>query len=149
MSSCAARWKLANHEKLPDPMNRCTGCEVGAEHAGERLIVVSPIQAHRVCCRCLRSASRLIRGVICVSCFNRELEVIKGRNAKGLPPVKHKPIGPHRIKYRLKDAEKDRRFERVVDATEAMVVMVHKHGTDVQFGFSAGYRTTWVQEALF
>jgi hypothetical protein len=131
-------------------MNRCAGCTVGAEHAGEKVVAVSPVQAHKICCRCFRSSSRLIRGVICVSCFNRELELVKGKNAKGLPPVKHPPVGAFGFRVRVSGGQaRDRRFERVTGASEAMFATIHKHGTGVQFGFAGGFRVTWVQEALF
>lgn len=31
---------------------------------------------------------RLIHGALCLSCYNREREVVVGRNAKGVPPKK-------------------------------------------------------------
>ena len=145
VSSCASRWRGANLDvKRIDPMNRCGGCRLGAEHAGERVIEVAAVQAHRVCSRCLRPSSRLIHGVKCVSCFNRELEVVKGRNAKGLPPVKHPPLGVVRVLCRHED---DRVVEHITErctgAVEAVVAAVHKIGTNAVFGFSGAYRQTW------
>lgn len=42
----------------------------------------------RVCPRCTRPASRLINGQHCVSCYNRQREVLIGRNRKGTAPKK-------------------------------------------------------------
>lgn len=147
VTSCAGMWRKANAGR-PDPMSKCAGCEIGAEHAGERIIPMSPIQTHRACCRCRRTSGRLIRSIKCVSCFNRELEVVKGRNAKGLPPVKHAPLGNVRLRYRI-NRPGARTLERVTDAAEAMLAMVHKHGAGIQFGFHSSFRSTWVQGGLF
>lgn len=141
VTACAGMWAKANGAK-PDNVSKCCGCPVGAAHAGSK-IVTTAIQRRKVCCRCLRVSGRLIRGVICVSCFNRELEVINGKNAKGLPPVKHPPVGAYRLRYRVDGVPRDRRFDRVVNASEAIIAMVHKHGSEVQFGFSGSYRVTW------
>jgi len=90
----------------------CKSCPVGMIHAGvesartaievmndggvniyERTAAKNSLS----CIRCLKSAAtnmrliagmRLIRGCICVSCFNREREVISGRNSKNARPVK-------------------------------------------------------------
>jgi len=69
------------------PLEKCVGCAIGAAHAGD----TAPQKKERVvgsltCARCHQQAARLVCGGICVSCKNREWEVAKGKNAKGLPP---------------------------------------------------------------
>ena len=58
----------------------CRGCEVGALHAGER--APTPLYGSLICPRCARGSTRLVRG-LCVSCINRQYEVVRGRNARG------------------------------------------------------------------
>lgn len=88
-SRCAAMYRDAKHLKPGScmPLERCIGCSAGAAHAGDS----APQSKARVvgaltCARCHQQAARLVCGGICVSCKNREWEVAKGRNAKGLPP---------------------------------------------------------------
>jgi hypothetical protein len=77
----------------------CVRCPVGQYHAG--LLSVDATQDSKrgasrwdsrpsgVCVRCGRQVLRLVRGhTICVSCYNREREVLHGANAKGARPVK-------------------------------------------------------------
>jgi hypothetical protein len=68
-------------------MYLCRGCSLGAEHAGETFKQVD-VLGH-LCVRCHDHASRLLRGAICIACYNRQREVDIGRNAKGAPP---KPV---------------------------------------------------------
>lgn len=82
VSACA-------HNHVAARMFACSGCAVGRQHAvaagllsARAAPVRSALDAAR-CCRCMRSASRLVHGKLCVSCFNREREFIRGRNAKG------------------------------------------------------------------
>jgi hypothetical protein len=83
MASCAQRWRTAK-----DPKNEVygmrRGCPIGAAHAGEPL---APKPDHKTCVRCNRSSFRLVRGMLCPSCANRQYEVEKGRNGKGTPPL--------------------------------------------------------------
>ncbi len=76
----------------------CVGCPVGKHHAEGLSVDPKPDVKSRsrwvsttagTCVRCARHALRLLRGhTICVSCYNREREVLHGANAKGSPPVK-------------------------------------------------------------
>ena len=90
---CARQW----HEVNQQPEGRrhprwvsCSGCAIGAGHAGiDRHDMRSAISEMAVCARCRRYCLRIIRGYLCVSCYNREREYRIGRNAKGKPPVMH------------------------------------------------------------
>jgi hypothetical protein len=74
----------------------CVGCPVGKHHAEGLSVDPKPdvksrwiSQTAGTCVRCARHALRLLRGhTICVSCYNREREVLHGANAKGSRPVK-------------------------------------------------------------
>lgn len=63
----------------------CRGCPLGAIHAGHP--EAPPPPPRPSCCRCGRNEQRLMAGVLCVSCFNRQREVLKGKNSKGKFPV--------------------------------------------------------------
>lgn len=94
---CAQMWRRAQQQKLepglmPSP---CRGCAIGAAHAGEKLPELRlPSEVDRICSRCHRPSPRFIYGRLCVSCFNREREWIKGKNAKGTRPTRMKPLAP-------------------------------------------------------
>ncbi|WP_454435435.1 hypothetical protein [Thauera mechernichensis] len=62
----------------------CARCPIGAHHAGRQ----APPQhlAESTCARCEGHASRIIQGRLCVSCFNRQGEVERGRDRKGNAP---------------------------------------------------------------
>ncbi len=94
-ASCGRNYRSAPAAAREGRLGGCLGCEVGAAHCG------GPANATRpgpvlVCARCRRGADqftnsigrvRMVRGgTICVSCFNREREVLAGRNAKGTKP---------------------------------------------------------------
>ncbi|WP_128290822.1 hypothetical protein [Afifella aestuarii] len=78
----------------------CRQCPVGARHAGKEaespLAPVSPLPAF-VCSRCSRGTMRMIGGQICVSCYNREQEARKGRNARGTKPITFQPLRRHHV----------------------------------------------------
>lgn len=72
----------------------CRGCPVGAQHAGVASgPAVSRFLGSSMCARHQGDGGRLIRGSICVSCYNREREWKIGKNAKGAKPVHARPIG--------------------------------------------------------
>jgi hypothetical protein len=83
---CAANWRKAQRA-TPDElgwMARCSGCCIGAAHAGERPVRRSPLFGLGLCARCRRGGGRMIpmHGV-CVSCSNRQAEFVLGFNRKG------------------------------------------------------------------
>jgi hypothetical protein len=41
---------------------------------------------------CGATGQRLIHDIICVSCYNRIAEALRGRNARGKPPTKWRPV---------------------------------------------------------
>ena len=80
-------------------LSGCIGCPTGAAHAGVVPVPVQHAEAN-VCVRCRRDPEdstqyrstrqgrvRMVRnGLLCVSCFNREREVVRGRNARNTRP---------------------------------------------------------------
>ena len=86
-TSCAARFMAA--QALTDagamglPGYDCKRCEIGAAHADAKGF---KLKRKSECIRCGEWSYKLIRGLICVSCFNRQQEVLKGQDRRGRPP---------------------------------------------------------------
>jgi len=71
--ACSGMWRRA--DELDDGShNTCRLCPVGAVHAGEVAASMSPLKGTLTCARCHRTAGRLIRAMVCVSCYNRQRE---------------------------------------------------------------------------
>jgi hypothetical protein len=101
-TACAAMWREGNHAQRSEKTERralCRACPVGASHAGVPDANLSHLVGALICARCFRGAERLISHNICVSCYNRQREHIRGKNAKGKPPVKVGALVPRQISY--------------------------------------------------
>lgn len=117
-ASCAAQFHRAK-----GGTSKCTGCAIGAEHAGEVVVYAMP---DKLCPRCGESGRRLIGKSRCVSCYNRERELVKGVNAKGKFPVNARPI------YQVNSSVGSSRHIQsnvVASVTEAAMVIVRKTRT--------------------
>ena len=104
IAACARNFTDAPEQVRAGRLQKCIGCSVGACHAGAPKVEEAPkanqsLQYRPVCCRCRRDGTkqgtrligklRLVRAhTVCVSCFNREKEVLAGRNSKGAKPKK-------------------------------------------------------------
>jgi hypothetical protein len=103
VAACARNFTEAPLTMKQGRLQRCVGCELGRQHAGGAEPVTPPASTsiiYRVACaRCRRDGrtegTRLLgrlrlvrRQTICVSCYNREREVLIGANAKGARPKK-------------------------------------------------------------
>ncbi|MCW3480032.1 hypothetical protein OL229_10775 [Neisseriaceae bacterium JH1-16] len=99
---CARQWREVNQQPEGRRHPRwvsCSGCATGALHAGVGADDLPPaLSEMRICARCLHESDRMIRGYLCISCYNREREYRIGRNAKGKPPVKHPPLFDVRLR---------------------------------------------------
>ena len=82
--ACASQWRRGKDALPWQSIYPCRGCEIGAVNAGEPLPAQAP--GRTLCCRCGRTGLRLIRGQICVSCYNREREVRIGKDRRGNVP---------------------------------------------------------------
>lgn len=74
-----ARWLEKGHKLF-----ECVTCPIGHAHAGAE----NPMQPNRDthCVRCGCGFQRLIDASLCISCYNRQREVVAGRNSKGSFP---------------------------------------------------------------
>lgn len=135
VASCAAIWKTANSKHCNDCSSVCRTCPIGAVHAGEGDAVMSKLRGKEICSRCHREGMRLIGGDICVSCWNRQREVIIGKNARGRKPLNHPPIAPHAITFRTgNDLVRIERPHAI--CTEELVISALRDSTrQVFFGF--------------
>lgn len=79
---------------------------------------------------------RLVRGQICVSCWNREREWLIGKNAKGAAPRMHPPLYQSRIKVMIGDAVKTLSLKLCVSTEEAVVLALRDNRKQVLFSFS-------------
>ncbi|WP_407122184.1 hypothetical protein [Bradyrhizobium sp. STM 3561] len=137
IDACADNWRRANIDRDISRL-KCRGCQIGAEHAGERGANTHPLRGTTTCGRCHRGASRLIHGHLCVSCFNRERELIKGRNGKGTPPIKLARLDPRSVTYQRADRTvHTRAIDRTVDMEEVLVAVLRDEQQAVRFGFRA------------
>lgn len=82
--ACAKQYQAGKKTKPWDRLYLCKGCALGAEHAGEAPAPAQPKE--RECLRCGATGRRLVRNQICVSCYNRERELLTGRYRRRSPP---------------------------------------------------------------
>lgn len=148
VSACAKMWDEANTKNAPERLERCRGCELGAEHAGAGEISGSPLYGSKICARCHRSGFRLVGGHICVSCWNREREYLIGRNAKGAAPKLHPPIYQAAARVLAGDQLKTVKIARCTSPDEVVVKVLRDEAKRVLFSFSPSTRVSWIQQEL-
>ena len=89
VGACARLWLSANDaERKPHPWegrHACITCPIGAANAGRPMSpVAAEVMALRtICPRCLCPSDRIIKDLLCISCYNRDAEARRRRNAKG------------------------------------------------------------------
>lgn len=89
-----------------------------------------------ICARCDQGTTRLVRGHLCVSCYNREREYDRGYNAKGSAPVKHPPLHQLEIRFQAGDAI-EHLVLRAVNTKELVVAALRDTSKQVTFAFSS------------
>lgn len=121
-ASCAALWRRGLLPDADESMAwHCRGCEVGARHAGA---AEKPAPRARRCVRCGDGGVKIVGGILCISCYNRQAEFAKGCNGKGKAPVDFQPL------HIWADAE----VERIIIARsqeEAVEVLRRLHKEEV------------------
>jgi len=151
-NSCSAQWGKAAEKKPEkgDFLFECRGCEIGAINSGviDTSNLRKPGEIDRMCCRCHRGAKNFVYKRLCISCYNRGLEVIKGVNAKGSKPVKHGPVFSVKVAYLLKGRRVEQVIDRVSSVLEAELAVIRECGTRISFVRSAA-RMMSNQNSLF
>jgi len=135
-TACAASWRRAD-ELNDGQCAACRLCPTGAVHAGEVAASMSPLKGTLTCARCHRPSARLIGGHRCVSCYNREREVLAGRNAKGTAPVKTCRLDARHLRF---NANGDMRYLRVAmsaDMDELIVATLRDSRSRVSFAYDS------------
>ena len=82
VATCASRYRAsADGESYIS----CLRCPIGAKHAG--VAVSDPsVATPKTCTRCFQQSTRMVLGRLCVTCYNRTRETLKGANSKGGVP---------------------------------------------------------------
>jgi hypothetical protein len=115
----------------------CRACPVGAQHAGVPTEAASVSRFLGGCCcsRCQADARRLIRSSICVSCYNREREVLIGKNAKGGKPIFGKAIGSEIVACLIGDLVQVRQMDKVTSLMESVLSILRGESRTVFFSW--------------
>lgn len=129
---CASMWRQDGATEG----RACNHCSIGAEHAGLKDPNPSPLFGSKTCARCHRLKTRLIGKMLCVSCKNREYELLKGSNAKGTLPVKLQSLDRRRVTYFAGERVHTLVIDRSLDQDELIVAVLRDSPHRVAFGFS-------------
>ncbi len=131
--SCAALWLRAKKARYEpgSTIGICKGCDIGAQHAGRKNEPVVPVVAG--CVRCHRASLRLVNNLTCISCYNRERELVQGRNARGCKPIHLAPLGPVSLAYRVGSRVSQVTLRRVSGMLEAELSVVRRLQQSVDF----------------
>lgn len=117
-TSCATQYKRHQNNCSGSV---CTGCPIGAMHAGEKIVYGLP---EKMCVRCGRTYQRLIHSLLCVSCYNRQRELTIGKNAKGKFPVNARALYPVNVHVAQ---EEEIQVYLVADIAEAAMAQIRKN----------------------
>jgi phage FluMu protein Com len=124
-TSCATQWKAA----ATKTGTACHSCPVGQCHAqtqGGAASTTARRDKPRICLRCGRDDLRVVQDSgICISCYNREAEWRRGRNAKGFPPANFPPLLPFSVATEAKDGAITYRHVEARQLAEAVGVVAH------------------------
>jgi hypothetical protein len=123
--SCGTNFRRSQNLR-PDTVASCAACatcELGAKHAGVEFKRRSGMHGLAICSRCRRHSMRQIGGLLCPSCYNRALELKKGRNAKNTMPTMA-PLLARRIGAVIDGKPMTLRAEKSRDATELVVAVL-------------------------
>jgi hypothetical protein len=85
----------------------------------------------------MRGNMRLIRGNLCVSCYNREREIVKGQNARGMTPTKLARLDPRSICYAENGQVRVVRTDRTAGLGELVIATLRDAVHQVAFGWRA------------
>lgn len=133
--SCASNWRMA--KRLPRDSDRCIlrckGCAVGAVNAGEDIVDSRPVDpADRLCVRCGNPTKKLVWGVFCVGCYNRQREVRIGKNRKGTRPHLKLNIGTETLYAFVSNQVSKRVVKNINTGAEALQAAI-RHGEGEAF----------------
>lgn len=136
-TSCAASWEAAQ-KKRPEPWEgrwHCRSCALGAEKAGKPLpqTAIAADALSCLCPRCCRPSPRLINGHLCVSCYNRDREAARGRNAKGGMPRLTAKLHDVTLLVVEEGAVRRETLDRITGSQEAMIMLAKRARRPIAF----------------
>jgi hypothetical protein len=137
---CASRWRQAQNATghLGEALAPCRACPIGAHHAGRPFVWHSAHYAKPICPRCRNFNLRIIKGQVCVNCYNRAREVASGRNARGNLPTKLIANAPREFSLRISVNGIPRRVHAEgIDLLEPVIQTLRTTRGDLSFSFSA------------
>lgn len=145
---CAKRWATAQVAKgqQAEAFEACRSCAIGASHAGLAHVHHSPFYGAAICPRCEEGNTRIIGGRLCINCYNRERELLAGRNARGNRPRYVSAEAPLRsldLRISINGRARRERIERVTGTREVVLQRLRATRGQVAFahaGSSAGLR---------
>ncbi len=120
------RRRAGKHDEARVRLWACAGCEIGARNA--RVALPPPPPRPPYCARCGRDDLRLIAGRLCVGCYNRQREVLQGRNRKGNYPVEHAALLSFELLVLRGEGTARVRIDGVVGLVEASVTATRSAG---------------------
>ena len=135
----AAQAKHADGRLEPwEGIATCRTCPIGAKNAGrEADAVFEPAAALAcICPRCDRPAARLINDLLCISCYNRDLEAKRGRDAKGRRPKLCDQLHDERLAVMADGAARIETVPRVIGPLEAMLRVARHAKAPMSFGWA-------------
>jgi hypothetical protein len=135
--ACADRWNAAGAAGGNSRWIMCEGCPVGGRHAGRTNTNLSPLARRSICGRCHVGATRLIFKHLCISCYNRQREMLIGKNGKGTKPIKLAPLHRRTISFIAGGKRKTKTVDCALDTTELIVAVLRDEENFVQFGWRA------------
>jgi hypothetical protein len=145
IDNCRDRYEKSNsNDADADRFRTCRQCAHGARHSGRTDPNPSPLRGATVCARCHTGATRLIGKWLCVSCMNRQYEVLKGKNAKGTAPIKLAKLDRRAITYRAGAEVKTLVRGLTVDMEELVIATLRDESNRVAFCFRAPAAMDWL-----
>jgi len=147
-AACEAMWRKA--DEFNDGTNgTCRLCPIGAVHAGEVAASMSPLKGSMTCSRCHRTAMRLIGGMHCPSCYNRQREYLVGRNGRGKAPVKIGRLDARVVRFIAGSDVRSIRLPLTSDIDELVVTVLRDSRNSVCFAFNNAPPPGLVQARLW
>jgi hypothetical protein len=134
IDACAESYKLAQKKESIEHGRRftCRKCEIGRCHSGEK--PASTIFGKPFCVRCFKHNGRLITHGICLSCYNRGLELKRGRNRRGTKPIFLKPLWHLKVAIKNNTNVSIAELEKVSNYAEIFLSILRKNDGQQFFG---------------
>ena len=143
-AGCGRLWSAAQAKHAEGKLEpwegiaTCRTCPIGAKNAGrEAEAVFQPAAALAcICPRCDRPAARLINERLCISCYNRDREALRGRDAKGRRPRLCDQLHDERIAVMADGSARIQIVSRVIGPVEAMIHISRNAKAPIAFGWA-------------